>query len=181
MKPRGIVTTAVPRVLVLLLLALSSTQVSGGMIDLVCAAEAENVKRISVPPDHTFFLKLTCINCRSEFPNAIGVSSEMVVEGIRGVCSEHVSCSRAFNCHGHGIISCACTCTPSHVLLLTSGPAGASVSVQMKCKGCDRQHDITIQPPDPKDAWEPDSKDGWCRFATFEVWASVLLHHHPAC
>ena len=75
------------------------------MIDLVCQAETENVKRISVPSDHTFFLRLTCINCREEFPNAIGVSSDMVVEGLKG----------------------------------------ATVSVQMKCKGCDRVHDITIQ------------------------------------
>jgi hypothetical protein len=39
----------------------------------------------------------------------------------------------------------------------------------MKCKGCDRQHDITIQPFDSANAWVPDTKDGWCRLATFEV------------
>ena len=100
------------------------------MIDLVCQAETENVKRISVPSDHTFFLRLTCINCREEFPNAIGVSSDMVVEGLKG----------------------------------------ATVSVQMKCKGCDRVHDITIQEYDENNGWAPDKdKDGWCRLATFEV------------
>jgi len=99
------------------------------MIDLLASADVENVARISVPEDHTFFLKLQCTTCRSDFPNAVGVSSDMVVEGIRG----------------------------------------ASVSVQMKCKGCDRQHDITIQPFNSANAWVPDTKDGWCRIATFEV------------
>jgi hypothetical protein len=58
---------------------------SGGMIDLVACAEVENVARIGVPSDHTFFLRLTCTTCRSEFPNAVGVSSSMVVEGIKGM------------------------------------------------------------------------------------------------
>jgi len=70
--------------LLLLLIASSGSLVSGGMIDLVCAVEVENVGRISVPEDHTFFLKLTCTTCRSEFPNAVAVSSDMVVEGVRG-------------------------------------------------------------------------------------------------
>ncbi len=34
--------------------------------------------------DHTYFLKFKCTNCHDEFPNAIGVSREMEVEGIRG-------------------------------------------------------------------------------------------------
>jgi hypothetical protein len=55
------------------------------MIDLVACAEVENVARIGVPSDHTFFLRLTCTTCRSEFPNAVGVSSSMVVEGIKGM------------------------------------------------------------------------------------------------
>ena len=54
------------------------------MIDLLASAEVENVARIGVPSDHTFFLKLQCTTCRSDFPNAVGVSSDMVVEGIRG-------------------------------------------------------------------------------------------------
>ena len=62
-------------------------QAWGGMIDLVAKAEVENVGRIGVPADHTFFLKLTCPTCRSEFPNAVGVSSDMVVEGIKGACT----------------------------------------------------------------------------------------------
>ena len=44
---------------------------------------------------------------------------------------------------------------------------GASVSLQLKCKGCDRQHDITIQPFDAGNEWLPD-KDEWQRLATFE-------------
>lgn len=39
----------------------------------------------------------------------------------------------------------------------------------MKCKGCDRQHDITIQEFDACNAWLPDQKDEWQRLATFEV------------
>ena len=54
------------------------------MIDLVASCEVENVGKISVPRDHTFFLRLTCTTCRSEFPNAVGVSSDMNVEGIKG-------------------------------------------------------------------------------------------------
>lgn len=54
------------------------------MIDIVCSADVENVGRITVPEDHTFFLRLTCTQCRTEFPNAVGISRDMVVEGIRG-------------------------------------------------------------------------------------------------
>jgi len=127
---RATAGTTLQGLLLLLLVASSAlvSPVSGGMIDLVCSAEVENVGRITVPDDHTYFLKLTCTTCRSEFPNAVGVSSDMVVEGIRG----------------------------------------ASVTVQLKCKGCDRQHDITIQPFEAANAWVPDSKNEWQRLATFE-------------
>jgi hypothetical protein len=75
----------VARLLLLQLLIASSTCVAlGGMIDLVCSADVENVGRITVPEDHTFFLRLTCTTCRTEFPNAVGISRDMVVEGIRG-------------------------------------------------------------------------------------------------
>jgi len=75
------------RALAVALTVLSSLlpRASGGMIDLVACAEVENVARIGVPSDHTFFLRLTCTTCRSEFPNAVGVSSSMVVEGIKGM------------------------------------------------------------------------------------------------
>ena len=75
----------VNKALLLFCVVTSATRlISGRMIDLMCSAEVENVGRICVPADHTFFLKLTCTTCRSEFPNAVGVSSDMVVEGIKG-------------------------------------------------------------------------------------------------
>ena len=43
------------------------------------------------------------------------------------------------------------------------------MSVQMRCKGCDRVHDITIQPHEASNAWVPDSKEEWQRLATFEI------------
>jgi len=39
----------------------------------------------------------------------------------------------------------------------------------MKCKGCDRVHDITLQPYEDANAWVPDSKEEWQRIATFEI------------
>ena len=66
------------------LLAASSTLVASGVIDLLVSADAQNVKFITVRSAHTFFLRLTCTNCQNAFPKAVGVSSDMVVEGIRG-------------------------------------------------------------------------------------------------
>jgi hypothetical protein len=67
-----------------LLAASSSTLVASGVIDVLVSAEAQSVKGITVRPEHTFFLRLTCTNCQNAFPKAVGVSSDMVVEGIRG-------------------------------------------------------------------------------------------------
>jgi len=39
----------------------------------------------------------------------------------------------------------------------------------MRCKGCDRVHDITLQPYEASNAWVPDSKEEWQRLATFEI------------
>jgi len=75
-----------------LLLLVAVCGASGRMIDLLASAEVENVARISVPEDHTFFLKLQCTTCRSDFPNAVGVSSDMVVEGIRGKAPLRPAC-----------------------------------------------------------------------------------------
>ena len=66
------------------LLAASSTLVASSVIDLLVSADAQNVKSITVRSAHTFFLRLTCTNCQNAFPKAVGVSSDMVVEGIRG-------------------------------------------------------------------------------------------------
>jgi hypothetical protein len=67
-----------------LLAASSSTLVASGVIDVLVSAEAQSIKCITVRPEHTFFLRLTCTNCQNAFPKAVGVSSDMVVEGIRG-------------------------------------------------------------------------------------------------
>jgi hypothetical protein len=54
------------------------------MIDLLISAEAENVEKLGVPADHTFFIKLRCVNCNDISPSAVGISRDMEVEGIRG-------------------------------------------------------------------------------------------------
>ena len=50
----------------------------------VWLAEVDNVQKFGVPEDHTFFLRLRCLNCSDVSPNAVGISREMEVEGIRG-------------------------------------------------------------------------------------------------
>ncbi len=63
------------------------------MIDLQLSAETENVQKLGVPSNHTFFIKLRCLNCNDITPNAIGISREMEVEGIRGASVNiQVSC-----------------------------------------------------------------------------------------
>ncbi len=54
------------------------------MIDLLISAETENVQKLGVPANHTFFIKLRCINCSEITPSAVGISRDMEVEGIRG-------------------------------------------------------------------------------------------------
>jgi len=41
------------------------------------------------------------------------------------------------------------------------------VNLKYKCKGCGREHDITVQPYDEKDAWTEGGKE-WQRIAAFE-------------
>jgi hypothetical protein len=54
------------------------------MIDLLISAEVENVQKLGVQSNHTFFIKLRCINCSDITPSAVGISRDMEVEGIRG-------------------------------------------------------------------------------------------------
>mmetsp|Transcript_37699 Transcript_37699/g.96347 ORF Transcript_37699/g.96347 Transcript_37699/m.96347 type:complete len:167 (-) Transcript_37699:30-530(-) len=100
------------------------------MIDLVLKAEVENVKKIGVKSDHLYFLKLKCTNCHDDFPSAVGVSRDMVVEGIKG----------------------------------------ASVNLKIKCKGCDRVHDIMFADEGHDEeghGWHADGGE-FQRFASFE-------------
>jgi hypothetical protein len=55
-----------------------------GSYDLFLNAELENVQRIGLPYDHTFFLRLRCLNCHEEPPRAVAVSHAMDSEGVRG-------------------------------------------------------------------------------------------------
>ena len=61
-----------------------SEVVKYAMIDLLISAEVENVEKLGVPRDHTFFVKLRCITCNDISPSAVGISRDMEVEGIRG-------------------------------------------------------------------------------------------------
>ncbi|KAJ1496123.1 hypothetical protein T484DRAFT_1924170 [Baffinella frigidus] len=88
------------------------------MINLCLSAEAENVKKILCPSDHTWFVRLRCTQCQDETPNAIGLSRDMTVDGVRG----------------------------------------ASVTLQYKCKGCGRVHDINLNEEAEGDCWEPDGR-----------------------
>ena len=58
--------------------------ITAAMFDLLLSAELQNVRRIVVPEDHTFFLRLRCANCHEEPPRAVAVSREMTVDGVRG-------------------------------------------------------------------------------------------------
>eukprot|EP00286_Rhodomonas_abbreviata_P006720 CAMPEP_0181323614 /NCGR_PEP_ID=MMETSP1101-20121128/19890_1 /TAXON_ID=46948 /ORGANISM="Rhodomonas abbreviata, Strain Caron Lab Isolate" /LENGTH=161 /DNA_ID=CAMNT_0023431675 /DNA_START=118 /DNA_END=603 /DNA_ORIENTATION=+ len=97
------------------------------MIDLLLSVEAENVGKIGVEAGHAFFLRLRCTQCQEDSPNAVGVSREMKVEGIRG----------------------------------------ASVNLQIKCKGCGRVHDVSLDSERPEGEWEAGGPDGQ-RIASFE-------------
>mmetsp|Transcript_52891 Transcript_52891/g.123887 ORF Transcript_52891/g.123887 Transcript_52891/m.123887 type:complete len:162 (-) Transcript_52891:95-580(-) len=97
------------------------------MINLLIAAETENVAKIGVEPGHTFFMRLRCTQCQEETANAVGVSREMKVEGIRG----------------------------------------ASVNLQIKCKGCGRSHDVSFDADTPEGEWQAGGPDAQ-RLATFE-------------
>jgi hypothetical protein len=48
-------------------------------------------------------------------------------------------------------------------------PAGASANVQLKCKGCDRKHEIMLRPHLPANGWSAHSSEEWQRLATFEI------------
>mmetsp|Transcript_32279 Transcript_32279/g.86109 ORF Transcript_32279/g.86109 Transcript_32279/m.86109 type:complete len:165 (+) Transcript_32279:3-497(+) len=105
------------------------------MIDLQLSAEVENVQKIGVPRDHTFFIKLRCVNCNDITPSAVGISRDMEVEGVRG----------------------------------------ASVNMQIKCKGCSRVNDISIVDEDGGE-FVADS-DKWQTIASFEC-RGVDLHEY---
>jgi hypothetical protein len=55
-----------------------------GVFDLLFSAELDNVQRIIVPQDHTFFIRLRCANCLEEAPNPVAISREMAADGVRG-------------------------------------------------------------------------------------------------
>ncbi len=68
-----------------LLLVLSFLHNScAGTFDLSLSAELDNVQRIGLPADHTFFLRLRCANCHEEPSRAVAVSHAMEVNGVRG-------------------------------------------------------------------------------------------------
>ena len=68
------------------------------MIDLLISAEVENVEKIGVPKDHTFFVKLRCVNCNDITPSAVGISRDMEVEGIRGASVNMQARMLSFDC-----------------------------------------------------------------------------------
>jgi hypothetical protein len=71
--------------LLVLLLVLSLLKKScAGTFDLLLSAELDNVQRIGLPADHTFFLRLRCANCHEEPPRAVAVSHAMEVDSVRG-------------------------------------------------------------------------------------------------
>lgn len=72
-------------VLLVLLLAIDLLHLScAATFDLFLSAELDNVQRMGLPSDHTFFLRLRCANCHEEPPRAVAVSHAMEVDGVRG-------------------------------------------------------------------------------------------------
>jgi hypothetical protein len=130
-----------------------SAGVKSEMIDLLISAEVENVQKLGVPANHTFFVKLRCVNCNDITPNAIGVSRDMEVEGIRGAS---VNLQAMLNSD------------LEHFFRRFLWPH-TICTIQVKCKGCGRVHDVSLVPEEKEDdAGYVAESEEWQRLATFD-------------